>query len=171
MTCVFCELMQKKQNVLHEDDKIAVLVSPEPSVAGHCVVVPKQHAPLLEALPDFIVGDVFKAANKIASSIIETVGAQGVNIIVQNGTAAGQRHNHAMLHVIPRNESDSLPLGWVPKPADESELSKMEGTLKDALKNVGIFEKEKPKPVEVELPKEIPKKEDDYRMKAIRRIP
>jgi hypothetical protein len=74
-----------------------------------------------------------------------------------------------MLHVIPRFENDNLQLGWSTKPASDEELAGVESRIKDETKNVGLFEKEKPKPVEVEKPKEVPK--EDVKLKFFRRIP
>ncbi len=166
--CTFCSLIQKKANMLFEDEKLFAMFSPEPCVPGHVVVLPKSHSPILETVPDFVVADLFKVANKIGIAIFEGLGAQGTNIVVQNGPTAGQKHNHAMVHILPRFENDKVPIGWNPKPASEEELSDLEGKIKDETKNVGIFEKEKEKPVELERPKEI---KEDKRLKALRRIP
>src|SRR3989344_7120887 len=95
--CTFCQLIQKKANVLYDDEKLVVMLSPEPALPGHLLVVPKVHATILEQVPDFIVGDMFKAANKASSAIFESLGAQGTNVLIQNGPPAGQRHNHVML--------------------------------------------------------------------------
>lgn len=167
--CNFCALMQRKANLLFEDDKVFAMISPEPVAPGHVIVLPKAHAPIFEAVPDFVVGDMFKVANKVGVAVFESLGAQGTNVLVQNGPTAGQRHNHAMVHVIPRFENDNLEIGWNPKAADEGELSDLEKSIKDETKNVGLFEKEKPKPIEMEKPKEMAK--EDYRTKFLRRIP
>src|SRR5574341_367042 len=167
--CQFCQLISKKINMLFEDEKIFAMISPEPVAPGHVLVLPKNHSPIIEAVPDFVVGDMFKIANKIGVAVFEALGAQGTNILVQNGQPAGQKHTHAMLNVIPRFENDNLQIGWQPKPADEGELSSLESKIKDETKSVGLFEREKPKPIEVEKPKEIPK--EDYRIKQFRRVP
>ena len=167
--CVFCGLVQKKANVLFEDEKVSVMLSPEPCVPGHIIVLPKVHSPILETVPDFVVAELFKAANKAGIAVFEGLGAHGTNIIVQNGPTAGQKHNHTMLHVLPRFENDKLQIGWNPKPASEEELSALENSIKDETKNVGLFEKEKPKPIELERPKEMQK--EDYRIKSLIRIP
>ncbi len=166
--CTFCDLVQKKANALFEDEKIFAMLSPEPAVPGHAIIMPKQHAPIIEAVPDFVVGDLFKVANKIGVAIFESLGAQGTNVLIQNGQSAGQRHNHAMLHVIPRFENDNLQIGWAPKPAAEEELASLENKIKDETGSVGMFEREKPKPIETQKPQEV---KDDYRLHALRRIP
>jgi len=167
--CLFCQLIQKKANGVFEDEKVFAMVSPEPVAPGHILVLSKEHAPIIESVPDFVVGNMFTVANKIGVAVFEALGAQGTNLLIQNGPPAGQRHNHAMLQVIPRFENDNLQIGWNPRPADESELSGLESKIKDETKNVGVFEKEKQKPIEVEKPKEITK--EDYRVKYLRRIP
>lgn len=167
--CLFCGLIEKKANMVFEDEKTFVMMSPQPVSPGHVVVLPKKHAPILDAVPDLVAGDLFKVANKVCVAVFETLGAHGTNILVQNGTAAGQKHNHAMVHVVPRMENDGLKIGWEPKKVSEEELSTMELRLKEETKSVGIFETEEPKPVEMEKPKERPK--EDLRVKHIRRIP
>ncbi len=167
--CLFCGLIEKKSNVLFESENVVAMLSIEPAVPGHVVVLPRKHAPILEAVPDFVVADMFKVSNKVGVAVFEALGAQGTNIVVQNGPAAGQKHNHVMINVIPRFENDKLPLAWAPKQASEGELSKMEGKIKDETKNVGVFQKEKAKPVQVDMPTEV--KEEDYRVKGLKRIP
>ena len=78
-----------------------------------------------------------------------------------------------MVSVIPRAEGDNLQIGWQPKPADEGVLGKMEGQIKDEAKNVGVFEREKAKPIEQAKPVEVSKEsaKGDERIKRLRRIP
>jgi hypothetical protein len=47
---------------------------------------------------------------------------QGTNIIVQNGVAAGQKAQHFMVHVIPRQEGDGLVFDVPQKQMKEEEL-------------------------------------------------
>jgi len=170
--CTFCDLIQKKVNKLYEDDKLFVMMSPEPAAPGHVVVLPKAHAPILEAVPDFVVGEMFKVANKVGVAVFEGLGAQGTNILVQNGSPAGQKHNHVMLHVLPRGEGDNLPLTWNPQSVAEDVLTNVEGQIKDETKNIGLFEKEKEKPIEMDAPEEVKESaEEDYRIKNLKRIP
>lgn len=167
--CVFCDLIAKKANGLYEDEKVFAMLSPEPFAVGHVVVLPKVHAPILERVPDVVVGSLFTVANKLSTMMIEVLKAEGTNVLVQNGGAAGQVHNHAMVHVIPRFETDKLQIGWNPKPASDDDLAKAEIQIKEQAKMVGVFEKEKEKPKEAEKPKDVPA--DDYRLKYLRRLP
>lgn len=165
--CLFCGLIKKQANKVYESEHVFVMLSPEPAVPGHMLVVPKQHAPILEAVQDFVVSEMFAVANKVGIAVFEGLGAQGTNVMVQNGTAAGQKHNHTMVHVVPRFENDGLQLGWTPQQASDEELAKLESDISDATKNVGVFEKPEEKPVEVGKPSEV----EDWKTKQFRRIP
>jgi len=167
--CLFCDLIAKKANALLETEHSFVMLSPEPATAGHVVIVPKKHAPILELCPDFVVADMFKIAQKVQKSVIETLGAQGSNLLVQNGV--GQRHNHAMIHILPRFEGDNLQLGWNPKQATPDSLAKSESKIKEHAKSVGVFEREKQKPIEVPKTPEVKAGKEDYRIKSLKRIP
>lgn len=167
--CLYCDLIKKKANVLFENEHVFAMLSPQPAIPGHVVVLPKVHAPILEVVPDFVVADLFKVANKISMALFEAFGAHGTNMLVQSGPSAGQKQNHAMLHVVPRAEGDGMDLSWTPKQAAEDDLVKVESTINEATKSVGSFEREKPKPVEAEKPKEV--KSEDPRLRQLRRIP
>jgi histidine triad (HIT) family protein len=132
-------------------------------------VVPKEEYPILEQTPDFVVAEMFVVANRVAMALFEALGVQGTTMLVQNGTGAGQSLPHAIVHIIPRNENDGLPLQWQPKQLDEESMSTVEIKLKEEAKQVGVFERETAKPVEEKKAEEV--KGEDYRMKALRRVP
>jgi len=169
VTCTFCELMKQKANLLFEDDDVYVMTSPEPMVAGQVSILPKKHAPILEAIPDDVLGKLFNAANKVSVGVFEALNCQGTNMIVKNGPAAGQKHNHAMIHVVPRFENDALQIGWDPKKASDEELADVESKLKSSsAPQSKSAEGEKTHP-ESDAPQEI--EEEDLRVKQLRRIP
>lgn len=171
--CPICETVKAKQGMLFEDEQIAVLLAPNPAVPGHVILVPKQHAAILEQVPDFIIGKLFDKANKVSISVFEALGAEGTNIMVNNGITAGQTINHFTVNVLPRRENDGLNFTWQPRQMSEEEMSTIELKIKDEAKSIGAFEKEKPKPKVPEKPEEI--KEDDeeenYLLKQLERLP
>ncbi len=173
MACEICEQIKNRKGLLYEDDNIAAMLAERPSAVGHVYVVPKAHHSILEQIPDKITGQMFAKANKISMACFESLGVQGTNILIQNGIPAGQHHNHCILHVIPRKEGDGLNLAWQPKQITDDEMSTAEIKIKEGAGQVGIFEQEKEKPVEIEKPKEIKKddEEEDYRIKQIERLP
>ena len=66
-------------------------------------------------------------ARFIAIALIEAYHCDGVNILQNNGEAAGQPVFHLHVHVIPRFEGDTdhINIGWKPgeTPADLQEIA------------------------------------------------
>lgn len=175
--CEFCSLISQKKNKVYEDEQIFVMHAPKPATFGHLLVLPKNHYMIIEQMPDYEVGEMFEKVNKISTAVFENIGAQGTNIILQNGVAAGQTSSHLMIHIIPRREGDNLNLAWQPKQLSEEEMSTVELQLKDFTNNIGSFEKKPSKPVEVKTEEVEQISEDDdgegenYLIKQLRRIP
>jgi len=162
MTCAMCEWIEQKKNMLFETQNCVVMLAPEPMAAGHMVVVPKMHAPIIESVPKDVFGEMFVIANKASMSVFEGLQAQGTNVLIQNGVPAGQKISHAMIHVIPRRENDQLQLTWQPTQADPTQLEEI----------VKKFEQEAPTPAEpAQETKESGKDKLDYIQKSLRRIP
>ena len=170
--CEICELIKSKKGILYEDKKVYAFLAPKPATTGHVIITSKKHFPILEQIPDFIVSELFVKANKISMASFEAIGAEGTNILMQNGVAAGQKHNHAILHVIPRREKDGINLAWEPRQLSEEEMSTIELKIKKETESVGAFEQEEEKPVEIKGPEKIEAgPEEDYLIKQIERIP
>lgn len=173
--CEFCSLIKKKSNKIYEDEHIFVMHAPKPATFGHVLVLPKNHAMIIEQIPDYEVTEIFEKINKISTAVFESIGAHGTNIILQNGVAAGQSHSHLMIHVIPRRENDGIDFTWQPKQMSEEEMSTIELKLKEAAKNIGVFEQKPEKPIEmdkeVEQIKEPEGDEENYLIKQLERIP
>ncbi len=174
--CDFCTLIKGKKNKIYEDEQIFVMHAQKPATFGHIIVLPKKHYMIIEQVPDFEVAEIFAKINKISIAIFEGVGAQGTNIMLQNGVAAGQQSSHLMIHIIPRRENDGIGLMWPPKQMSEEEMSTIELKLKEAAKDIGAFEKEPPKPIvmkkDVEEIKQAPEgEEENYMIKQLERIP
>ena len=170
MTCLFCDMIQKNEGVVYSDSHIVALLHPLPATVGHVVVMPREHIPIFENIPDYRVADLMKKAKKISVGVFETIKCEGTNVMIQSGVAAGQKYAHAMVHIIPRQEGDNLPLGWKPRQFNEEELSVVELKLKEAAKDIGAFEKEQAKPKEVKAPEKI-SGEKDYLVKGWERVP
>ena len=169
--CPICQLIEGKTLTLFEDEHVSCMVAPEPVAGGHIIVAPKQHAPIIEAIPNQVVSRMFVVANKMSMGIFEAVGAQGTNLIVQNGLPAGQSKPHCLVNIIPRREGDNLKLEWQPGNVSEEENGRAELLLKDAAAGISVKEKEKPKPFEETKPTTIDVDETDYRARQLRRIP
>lgn len=169
MTCIFCDALQKES--LYEDALAAVITPQKPAVSGHLLVVSKAHHPSMEEVPDEIVSHCFLVANKTSSLIFEACGAQGTNIILQNGIPAGQTMPHFSISVLPRKEGDGLSFTWNPQKQIDQKMSEVQQTLKDECDYIGQSPIEK-KSVEIKKEeRKVEYTEDNYLIKQLRRVP
>ncbi len=173
MNCAICELKKSKE-LLYEDKDVFAVLSPEPATFGHIIVAPKKHYQIIEQIPDYEFGYLFNIANKLSTAVFEGIGAQGTNIIIQNGVEAGQDIPHVAIHIIPRRENDGLNFEWAPKQLTEEQMSTVELQLKEGAKDIGGFQKEE-KAEPIKLDKKPQKLElsdqENYLIKQLRRIP
>lgn len=173
-TCLVCQIIENKipSKKIYEDELIMAVLDINGANPGHCFVMPKNHYPIIEQVPDIEIGRLFQVSNKISSAIFESLGAQGTNIFVANGIPAGQTVAHFTINVIPRKENDGINLQWQPKQLSEEEMSTVELKLKEQTKNIGHFEKEEKK-AKIEAPKPLvlSDEEEEYFTRQMRRLP
>ena len=161
----FPELIESNA-VLYETNEFVIALHPEPCVIGHCIIVPKNHYNIIEQIPNNEFSAMFVAASKVCTSLFEVLSAQGTNVIIQNGIAAGQRESRACIHIVPRSETDNLPLLWKPKQESEEVMATVELRYKQE------FNQSEEKKVEEKKHhvQEIKNDEENYMLKHIRRI-
>ena len=68
-------------------------------------------------------------SKQFSASLLKALQAQGTNILVANGAAAGQKAQHFMIHVIPRMEKDGIGLDIKGKKATDKELEELRKLL------------------------------------------
>ena len=122
--CIFCKLAggEIPTATLFENDEFRVILDAGPATKGHCLVLPKAHYANLYEIPDDLLGRAHGVAKQMAKKLVEVTGCDGVNIVQNNGEAAGQTVFHFHIHVIPRWKDGDVIVGWKP------------GTLTDEVK-------------------------------------
>ncbi|MEI7961225.1 MAG: HIT family protein [archaeon] len=110
--CIFCKFIQKKidvATVLENEYVLAFLDnSPAGTLTGHTLVIPKKHFVEIEDIEDKYIKEIALALKKLAPAIKKVSGAEGINLIQNNGKAAGQFVMHAHFHLIPRKAGDGI---------------------------------------------------------------
>ena len=129
--CIFCKIANGEipSATLYEDEEFRVILDLGPASRGHALILPKKHAADLFELPDETAGKAMILAKKIAAVLKKGLKAEGVNVVQNNGAAAGQTVFHFHMHIIPRYPNDTVQVGWKP------------GNLSDEDKNeiMGLF--------------------------------
>jgi len=108
--CIFCKIAQKQipAKILHEDDKVICILDINPASEGHILVYPKEHYMILPHIPEETLVHMFRIVKLMSNTLLKTVQCKGTSIFVANGTAAGQKAPHVLIHVFPRREGDGL---------------------------------------------------------------
>jgi len=133
--CIFCKIIAGEIPSLrfYEDDAVVAFLDIQPANPGHALIVTKKHYPTMGETPDAELGRLFAAAKKVGLAAAAAVAAPGFNIIVNNGTVAGQIIPHVHVHAIPRFEDDGHQ-HWAKRSVPEEKMKAIAVQLQAALK-------------------------------------
>ncbi len=122
--CIFCKIANGDipSRTIYEDEMFRVILDNGPATKGHALVLPKDHYADFYAMPEASVAKAFQVAQKVAVQIKENLGADGLNIVQNNGETAGQTVNHFHIHIIPRYKGDGQQIAWNPGSPNAEEL-------------------------------------------------
>ena len=145
--CMFCQIVAGKvqSRKIYEDEKVLAILDINPANPGHTLLLTKDHYSIMPQLQDDEVAYAFMVAKSLSNSMLRSVDAQGTNIIVANGIAAGQRAQHFMVHIIPRKENDGINFVLPQKIMDDKEIEAIGNKLIASL--AGTSEKEEESPI------------------------
>ena len=103
--CPFCERVAAG-DLVAENRLAAAFPDAFPLNPGHCLIVPKRHAPDFLALGEEEQAAVWQLVLPVRRHLESHMTPAGYNLGVNIGEAAGQTVAHAHLHVIPRFAGD-----------------------------------------------------------------
>ena len=172
--CVFCQIVAGKvqSRKVHDDEKVIALFDINPANPGHVLLLTKEHYSIMPQVPDDEVAHTFMVAKALSNSMLRGIDAQGTNIIVANGVAAGQRAQHFMVHIIPRKENDGINFVLPQTAMEQREIEAVGDKLIAALNGTAKKEEEKQvAPFKMQEPKKKDAKESkDINLDDISRI-
>ena len=133
--CIFCKIANGEipSKTLYEDGDFRVILDLGPATRGHALILPREHADNLYELPEDTAAKVFVLAKKMATKMTEKLHCDGLNIVQNNGEAAGQTVMHLHFHIIPRYNNDSVNIGWQPMKPSSDELAATAELIKEKL--------------------------------------
>lgn len=129
--CIFCKLANGDipTNSIYEDKDFKVILDAAPATRGHCLILPKEHfSDLLEA-DEAVLAKALPLARKIAKRQKDVLKADGVNILQNNGSEAGQTVFHLHIHIVPRYEGEKEILTWGHQEFSEEETKEIQKAL------------------------------------------
>lgn len=130
--CIFCKIANGDipSRTVMENEKFRVILDNGPATAGHALVLPKEHFANLFEIPEDWAADAMKTAQKAAALIKDQMGADGLNIVQNNGETAGQTVHHFHMHIIPRYKGDGQSILWKPGHPSDEELDEVLARIK-----------------------------------------
>lgn len=98
-------------NKVYEDDDVLAFLDINPSAEGHTLVIHKhdRSANLSDVAPE-ASAQLMHATQEVIKLLKNNLGADAVNVLLAEGSVAGQEVMHAHIHLVPRRKGDGLHL-------------------------------------------------------------
>ncbi len=111
-SCIFCDLQRsdddRKALIVHRGEFNFIVLNAYPYTSGHSMIVPGEHLDQLHKLPPSAATEMMKLAQRLEAVLLEVYQADGVNLGMNVGRAAGAGvAGHIHMHVLPRWIADS----------------------------------------------------------------
>jgi len=115
--CIFCHIISGRvaSKKIYEDDKVLAILDINPANPGHILLLTKEHYQVMPQIPDDEISHIFMVAKAISHACLKALKAHGTNIFIANGSVAGQKAPHFMLHIIPRLNVDEIKIFDLPE--------------------------------------------------------
>lgn len=106
--CVFCSIIagELPADVVLDEPALMAFLDRRPVFKGHVLLVPREHVVTLPDLPAAQRDGFLAAAQRLATAVVDGLGAQGSFVAMNNTVSQSVPHLH--LHVVPRTRGDGL---------------------------------------------------------------
>ncbi|WP_075981526.1 HIT family protein [Bacillus massilinigeriensis] len=113
--CIFCKIINGEIPAakVYEDENVLAFIDISQVTKGHTLVIPKVHKENIYELTPEISKNIFEVIPKIANGINKAYQPIGLNLVNNNGEAAGQTVFHYHVHLLPRyGKGDGFGAVW-----------------------------------------------------------
>lgn len=130
--CIFCKIANGEipSATVYEDSICRVILDVNPANKGHALIIPKEHFDNIYSMDAETAAKIFTIATEVAKAQKAELNPDGLNILQNNGEAAGQTVFHFHMHLVPRYIKDNVTMTWIPGKADTEELSVLSKALR-----------------------------------------
>jgi histidine triad (HIT) family protein len=106
--CLFCDIVAGNvdADITLENEHVVGFLDHRPVFKGHVLLVPRRHVVTLPDLPAELRDPFLAAGQRLASAMLDGLGAQGSFVAMNNTVSQSVAHLH--LHVVPRTKGDGL---------------------------------------------------------------
>lgn len=133
--CIFCKIANGEipSATVYEDSICRVILDVNPANKGHALIIPKEHFDNIYSMDAETAAKIFTIATEVAKAQKAELNPDGLNILQNNGEAAGQTVFHFHMHLVPRYIKDNVTMTWIPGKADTEELSALSKALRNRI--------------------------------------
>ncbi len=113
--CIFCKIINGEIPAakVYESEHVLAFLDISQVTKGHTLVIPKTHLANVYELSEEDASTLFKEVPKVANAIKKAYNPIGLNVLNNNGEAAGQSVFHYHIHLLPRyGEGDGFGAVW-----------------------------------------------------------
>ena len=129
MNCIFCKIAHHETpaNIVYEDENFLAFLDINPVRKGHLLLIPKDHYPWMQDLPDALLSESFILVKKLMVALKQALSADYIQVSV-----VGKDVPHFHIHLMPRNFDDGLH-GWPTRTYEGTEMETITEKIKSAL--------------------------------------
>ena len=130
--CIFCRIISGEipSTTIYENSKFKVIMDIAPANKGHVLKLPKEHYDNIYDIDTATAGELFELAVMTARALKSVLDCDGMNILQNNGTVAGQTVFHFHMHIIPRYEGDTVNIGWKELSYEDGEMEQLREAIR-----------------------------------------
>lgn len=134
--CIFCKIANGDipSATVYEDDDFRAILDIAPANKGHVIILPKKHYDNLLVADADILSKALLVAQKVGNAQKKALGADGVNVLQNNGTDAWQSVFHLHIHVIPRFKDDKILFPWRTLSYADGEAEEIAAKMRSCMK-------------------------------------
>lgn len=133
--CIFCKIIAAEVPavVVYKDDSILAFLDVGPLADGHLLVIPREHYTRLTDVPPERCAQLASALPLLGRAVLEVTKAEGFNVLLNQGSVAGQAVSHIHFHLIPRKKDDQLGYRWNAGKYPEGRAAKLAAAYQAAI--------------------------------------
>jgi histidine triad (HIT) family protein len=137
--CTFCKIVAAEipASVVYEDDEVLSFLDVGPLSDGHLLVIPRPHYARFHDLPVGLAAAMAAVLPRLSRAVLKVTGAAGINVLCNDGSAAGQVVPHVHVHLVPRREGDGLGFRWNAGKYPPGRADQLAASLQSALAGHG----------------------------------
>lgn len=144
--CIFCMIASKKvpAKEIYEDPMIMGVLDINPASKGHVIMIPKKHYNNIYEMPQEEFLQYLSVARAVGYAILLSLAPNNVEMLYTKELTKGSVTPHALIHLIPRYNDDTVNHVWQPQKMEENDFTAVENAIKSAIEKVKSTDVQKP---------------------------